>query len=83
MTDNDSKIIGHLFGTIGYKSDVHLRNLIDELTPEQSIFFINRAIEYCYSKGSFSLVESEIISKSLFFVNSNFNKSSETKKENE
>jgi hypothetical protein len=82
MTDNDSKIIGHLFGSIGYKSDVHLRNLIDELTPEQSIFFINRAIEYCYSKGSFSLVESEILSKSLFFVNSNFN-NPETKKENE
>jgi hypothetical protein len=83
MTDNDSKIIGHLFGSVGYKSDAHIRKLIDELTPEQSLFFINRAIEYCYSKGSFSMVESEILSKSLFFFNSDFNKNPETQKENE
>ena len=73
MIDNESQIIGHLFGSVGYKSDTHLRNLINELTPEQSLFFINRAIEYCYSKGSFSMVETEILSKSLFFFNSNFN----------
>lgn len=73
MVDNESEIIGFLFGTVGYKSESHFRNLINELTPEQSLFFINKCIEFSYSKGIFTLAESELISKSLYLLNSEFN----------
>ena len=70
MNNTDDNNSNKLFETINYKSQSDLRNLIENLSLEQAIFFLNTAIGYSYNKGVFSLVESEIISKSLSLINS-------------
>lgn len=71
MNDNQKDLVGYLFGVVGYKSDKQLRDLIDNLTLEQSLFFINKSLEYSYSKGIFTMTETELISKSLSILNLN------------
>ena len=61
---------GYLFSSIGYKSDNDVRNLIENLNMEQSFIFINKAIELAYSQGMYSMIETEIISKSLSMISS-------------
>lgn len=57
--------IGLLFGVIPYYSQEHLNTVIDDLTEEQSLFFISQAINHSFSQGAFDLLESEIISKAI------------------
>lgn len=59
-----------LFESIGYQSNQDVRNLIENLNLEQSIFFIDKALQYSYGKGIYSMTETEILSKSLFILNS-------------
>ena len=70
MDNLKEEFAGHLFSSIGYKSEKDVRNLIDNLNLEQSLVFINKALEYSYSQGVFSMIEAEIISKSLSILNS-------------
>lgn len=70
MNNNSTNFKGYLFESIGYKSDSDLRNLIENMDIEQSIFFINKSLEFSHSKGVFTLIESEIISKSISMINS-------------
>ena len=70
MNNNTTQFKGYLFESIGYKTDNDLRNLIDTMDIQQSIFFINTCLQYSHSKGVFTLIESEIISKSLAIINS-------------
>lgn len=70
MNNSENEIKGYLFESFGYKSDKDLRNLIEGLTKEQAIIFINKSLEYCHSKGLFSMFETELISKSLSLINS-------------
>ena len=71
MNDNQKDMVGYLFGIVGYKSDKQLRDLIDNLSLEQSLFFVNKCLEYSYSKGIFTMTETELISKSLSILNQN------------
>ena len=61
---------GHLFDSIKFNSSTDVRNLIENLSFDQSVYFLNECIKYSYSKGVFSLLESELISKSLYVLNS-------------
>lgn len=70
MDNTNVEFQGYLFSSIGYKSDRDVRNLIDNLTPEQSFVFINKALEHSYSQGVYTMVEAEIISKSISIISS-------------
>lgn len=70
--NNNNEPIGYLFQSIGYNSPIDLRNMIDSLTAEQSLIFITKSLEYAHSKGVFTMIETEIISKSLSKFNSEF-----------
>lgn len=70
MDNTNENYQGHLFSSIGYKSDKDVRNLIDNLTVEQSYIFLSKALEYAYSQGVYSMTETEIISKSLSIMSS-------------
>ena len=63
---------GQLFESIKFQDQKDVRNLIEDLNFEQSLFFLNKCVDYSYSKGVFSLLESEIISKSLSIINTRF-----------
>ena len=70
MDNTNNQFQGFLFSTIGYKSDKDVRSLINNLNLEQSFVFINKALEYAHSQGAFTMLETEIISKSISIVNS-------------
>jgi len=70
MDNTTNQFQGFLFSSIGYKSDKDVRNLIDNLNFEQSFVFINKALEYAHSQGAFTMLETEIISKSVSIMNS-------------
>ena len=70
MNNPNEQFQGHLFSSIGYKSEKDVRNLINDLNTQQSYVFINKALEFAYSQGIYSMVEVEIISKSLSILNS-------------
>ena len=72
--ESNNQQIGYLFQSIGYNSPIDLRNLIDDLTLEQSIIFITKSLEYAYEKGAFTMIETELISKSLAVLNSEISK---------
>jgi len=63
--NNEKNPIGYLFGTISYTSPNDIELFVKNITPEQSFYLINLALKYSYSKGVFTLEESELISKSL------------------
>lgn len=61
----DIEPIGMLFNRVEYYKPEDLKNIVDGMTLEQSIFFISESVEYASRSGLFSLIESEIVSKSL------------------
>jgi hypothetical protein len=67
--ENEKTPINLLFGSIAvYKSeDVDL--LIENITFEQSLFYVIQAIQYAHNSNLFSLQESELVSKSLRVLN--------------
>ena len=73
ITKKDSKIVGSLFDSIDYTSKEQIDTFIDNMTKEQALYCIEQAIHSCHSRGAFSLMESEVISKSLRLINYNIN----------
>jgi hypothetical protein len=67
--EQETEYSGVLFGNIKYSSDEQVESIINNIEYQQSIFFITKAIEYSYSHNIYSLVESEILSKSLRIFN--------------
>ena len=63
--ENKNEPIGYLFGSIGYNSPNDVTILIDNLNKEQALLILTRAVDSAYEKGIYSLVESEILSKSI------------------
>ena len=60
---NNKKPLGTIFGTITYDSQLQLDNLIDAMNDEQIKFLTSKALEASFDRGTFTLIESEIISK--------------------
>ena len=75
---NDDKLpLGYLFENIAFKSPDDVENFINNLNQVQSFFVVKSAIEMAHSKNIFSLVESEILSKSLRILNSEYLKNND------
>ena len=73
ITKKDDKIIGSLFDSIDYTSKEQINTFINNMSEEQAIYCIEQAIQSCHSRGAFTLLESEVISKSLRLFNSELN----------
>ncbi len=61
--------IGYLFNNIPYYTQEHLDSILNDLTKEQSIFFIGQSVNYAYTQGIFTLLEAELVSKSIRKLN--------------
>jgi hypothetical protein len=72
MSEKNEEIIGSLFDTINYTSKEQVNLLIDNMTNEQAVYCLEQAINSCHSRGAFTLLESELVSKSfrLLFTHS-------------
>jgi hypothetical protein len=67
MDDSEKKdeILGEIFNSITYTSSEDLNNLLDNITSEQLKWFTNLALTSAFQRGSFSIIETEIVSKIL------------------
>ena len=65
ITKKDSKIVGSLFDSIDYTSKEQINTFINNMNEEQAMYCIEQAIQACHNRGAFTLLESEVISKSL------------------
>ena len=63
--DNQTQPIGYLFGNLGFKSQKDISDLIDNLNQEQALVILTKAIDSAYEKGVYNMIESEILSKSI------------------
>ena len=64
------EIIGSLFDTIHYTSNEQLNLFIDGMNEEQAMYCLKQALIACHVRGSFTMEESEAVSKSLRILNS-------------
>lgn len=69
--------IGYLFDSIAIYSPQDIENFIETLNEPQSFFAIKKAIELAYNRNVFTLVESEILSKSLRILTSEYLKNND------
>jgi hypothetical protein len=61
--EKNNEFLGEIFGSINYTSNEDLNQLIDNMTPEQLKLFTNLALTSAFQRGSFNLIESEIVSR--------------------
>jgi hypothetical protein len=66
-----------LFDSIQYKSPKDVENFIESLDQKQSFYVLTKSIEMAYNRGVFSLQESEILSKSLRILSSEYLKNND------
>lgn len=57
--------LGTIFGTIAYYDKNQLCDIVENISFEQSYFYITQALTQSYNSGLFTLQEAEILSKSL------------------
>lgn len=70
--EQQTQPLGFLFQSIAYNSQDDVEKFVDNINLHQSYYVINQAIEVAHSKGIFTLQESEILSKALRILNSNY-----------
>jgi hypothetical protein len=64
-TSENKEPIGILFDSMNYYSNEDLNTFISSINQEQALFCIIEACKAAYDRKSFSLLESEVLSKSL------------------
>ena len=60
-----------LFESIRYQSPEDVEKFIESIDAAQSFYVITKALEMAYSRGVYSLQESEILSKSIRILTKN------------
>ena len=55
----------NFFNRFNLKTEKEVNELINNLTKEQSLYFLIESVKHSYEKGVFNLHESELISKSI------------------
>ena len=56
---------GNLFGTIDLINEDQLELMLSTMNEEHALYYLIEAIKSAYSKGAFTIGESEVISKSI------------------
>jgi hypothetical protein len=62
-TEKNNEILGEIFNSITYTSSEDLNNLLDNMTEDQLKFFTNLALTSAFQRGTYTLFESEIVSR--------------------
>ena len=56
---------GNLFGTIDLLSEEHLEIILSTMDNERALYFLIESVKSAHRKGSFTIGETEIISKAI------------------
>ena len=70
ISKKTQKNIGSLFDTMHYTSNEQLNLFIDGMNEEQAMYCLKQALIACHVRGSFTMEETEAVSKSLRILNS-------------
>ena len=63
--EQERQPLGLLFDSVGYNSPEDVDRLIDEMTIEQSFYFLTQSLHYVHNSRLFTMQETELVSKSL------------------
>jgi hypothetical protein len=56
---------GNLFGTIDLLSEEHLELILSTMDNEHALYYLVESVKSAHRKGSFTIGETEIISKAI------------------
>lgn len=65
----DKPNFGVLFETINLETEEHLNAILYGMNKETALYILTQAVVYAHRRGSFSLGESEVISRSIRELN--------------
>lgn len=60
-----------LFGTIGYKDEASYENFLDNMNLGQALFVLIASANFAQAKGSFNVLEAELLAKAIRVVRKN------------
>lgn len=63
--EQQSSQISYLFDSIPVSNQEDINLILDNIEEPQAFFYLIQSLEYAFSKGVFSLQESELVSKSI------------------
>lgn len=61
----ENKNYGNLFGTIDLMSEEHLEIILSTMDKEHGLYYLIESVKSAHRKGTFTIGESEVISKSI------------------
>lgn len=65
MEEKKEELFGVLFGSINVMSEEHLDLMLQTMDKDTSIYYLIEAVKAAYSRGAFSIGETEVISRSI------------------
>ncbi len=70
-----------LFGTIAYDDDAAYEKFLAEMTPNQAVFVLIASANLGQAKGSFNILESEVLANAIRKIKKTSTKKTETPKD--
>jgi len=65
MEQNQNKIYGRLFDSVDLYDDNHVEVILQNMTTDQSLFFLVEAVKLAYKNNVYTIGETEVISKAI------------------
>jgi hypothetical protein len=65
MEEKENELFGNLFGTINLMSEEHLDAILMTMDRNHSIHYLVESVKAAHKRGSFTIGESEVISKAI------------------
>jgi hypothetical protein len=69
--ENSNNLYGNLFGTINILDENHLELILTSMDEGHAIYYLVEAIKAAHKRGSFTIGESEVLSKAIRVISKN------------
>jgi len=74
MENQEEELYGKIFDEIPLISEEHLDLILSSMSEQDALYFLIHACKSAYHRGTFSIGESEILSKAIRLVSKTNNK---------
>ena len=68
MENQEEELYGKIFDEIPLVSEEHLDLILSSMSEQEALYFLVHACKSAYHRGTFSIGESEILSKAIRIV---------------
>ena len=79
----NNQLFGTLFNTIPLYSEEHLEMILDTMTESEAKYFAIQALVHSFKSGTFTLGESEVVSKVVRILSKNTEEQTQEEKPEE